>query len=91
MLSGFIWLLIIFRVHTVAHYFQGSCGCLLFSGFFLCRHYEYMLGKLLKDMYHDFLTNDNAPIKLRCQVLKNLQLYLVEEEITMSKSDAECE
>ncbi|XP_076440937.1 nipped-B-like protein A isoform X2 [Babylonia areolata] len=58
-------------------------------GFFLCRHYEYMLGKLVKEMYHDFLTNDNAPIKLRCQVLKNLQLYLVEEEISMAKSDAE--
>ncbi|KAK7101267.1 hypothetical protein V1264_024072 [Littorina saxatilis] len=62
---------------------------LCLAGFFLCRHYEYMLGKLLRDMYHDFLTNDNAPIKLRCQVLKNLQLYLVEEEITMSKSDAD--
>ncbi|KAK7495047.1 hypothetical protein BaRGS_00013687 [Batillaria attramentaria] len=58
-------------------------------GFFLCRHYEYMLGKLVKEMYHDFLTNDNASIKLRCQVLKNLQLYLIEEEIQMSKSDAE--
>lgn len=58
-------------------------------GFFLCRHYEFMLGKLVKEMYHDFLTNDNAAIKLRCQVLKNLQLYLTEEEITMAKSDAE--
>lgn len=42
-------------------------------------------------MYQDFLTNDNVPIKVRCQVLKNLQLYLLEEEITMAKSDAECE
>ena len=72
-------------------WFLGTTYFFLLSGFFLCRHYEYMLGKLMKDMYHDFLTNDNAPIKLRCQVLKNLQLYLVEEEITMSKSDAECE
>ena len=61
------------------------------SGFFLCRHYDYMLAKQVKDMYQDFLVNGNASVKLRCQVLKNLQLYLVQEEISMSKSDAECE
>ncbi|KAL8600997.1 hypothetical protein ACOMHN_030654 [Nucella lapillus] len=83
------------KVYDVLYYFihheeeDVQHKALTALGFFLCRHYEYMLGKLVKEMYHDFLTNDNAPIRLRCQVLKNLQLYLVEEEIAMAKSDAE--
>ncbi|XP_025080871.1 nipped-B-like protein B isoform X1 [Pomacea canaliculata] len=58
-------------------------------GFFLCRHFDYMLQTLVKTMYHDCLTNDSAPVKLRCQVLKNLQLYLIEEEVQMAKADAD--
>ncbi|XP_050412412.1 nipped-B-like protein [Patella vulgata] len=56
-------------------------------GFFLIRHYDYMLGPTVKDMYNMFLTDNNAPTKLRCQVLRNLQSYLVEEENRMLLAD----
>uniref|UniRef100_A0A2C9MAH1 Nipped-B protein n=1 Tax=Biomphalaria glabrata TaxID=6526 RepID=A0A2C9MAH1_BIOGL len=58
-------------------------------GFFACRHYTFMLGPVLKDLYTRLLTDDKASVKLRCQVLRNLQVYLTEEELQMSKSDAE--
>lgn len=58
-------------------------------GFFACRHYTFMLGPRLKDLYTQLLTDSMASIKLRCQVLKNLQVYLMEEELQMSKSDAD--
>ncbi|XP_060588229.1 nipped-B-like protein B isoform X3 [Ruditapes philippinarum] len=58
-------------------------------GFLAVRHYEYMLGRTLKTMYSEHLTNPDSPIKLKCQVLKNLSYYLVEEEVRMAKSDAD--
>ncbi|RUS79411.1 hypothetical protein EGW08_012824, partial [Elysia chlorotica] len=58
-------------------------------GFFACRHYTFMLGPRLKDLYTRLLTDSLASIKLRCQVLKNLQVYLLEEELQMCRSDAE--
>ncbi|XP_059166950.1 nipped-B-like protein [Physella acuta] len=58
-------------------------------GFFACRHYSFMLGPILKDLYTRLLTDDKASVKLRCQVLRNLQVYLTEEELQMSKSDAD--
>ncbi|XP_052774333.1 nipped-B-like protein A isoform X2 [Mya arenaria] len=58
-------------------------------GFLAVRHYEYMLGRTLKTMYTEQLTDANACLKLKCQVLKNLYLYLLEEEVRMAKSDAE--
>ncbi|XP_053394741.1 nipped-B-like protein isoform X2 [Mercenaria mercenaria] len=58
-------------------------------GFLAVRHYEYMLGRTLKTMYSEHLTNPDTPIKLKCQVLKNLYYYLVEEEVRMAKSDAD--
>ncbi|XP_041356628.1 nipped-B-like protein isoform X2 [Gigantopelta aegis] len=58
-------------------------------GFLVTHHYEFMLGKTLKDMYYSYLGDKDAPVKLRCQVLKNLQCYLTDEEVRMSKSDAD--
>lgn len=58
-------------------------------GFMAVRHYEYMLGKTLKTMYSDLLTNSDGSLKLKCQVLKNLYYYLEEEEVRMAKSDLE--
>lgn len=58
-------------------------------GFLAVRHYDYMLGKELKELYYNFLTNQDVPVSLKCQVLKNLQYYLQEEEIRMQKADAE--
>ena len=57
----------------------------------MTRHYEFMLGKHLRDLYHELLTQPDAPVKMRCQVLRNLQTYLIEEESKMMKADAECE
>lgn len=54
------------------------------------RHYEFMLHKQLRDPYHNLLTSHDAPVKMCIQVLRNLQTYLVEEEIKMMKADAEC-
>ncbi|XP_005090101.1 nipped-B-like protein B [Aplysia californica] len=58
-------------------------------GFFACRHYTFMLAPTLKELYNRLLTDPMASVKLRCQVLRNLQTYLLEEEFQMSKSDAD--
>ncbi|CAE1303158.1 SCC2 [Acanthosepion pharaonis] len=58
-------------------------------GFMCVRHYEYMLGRTMKGLYYYLLTDYNASVKLKIQALKNLQCYLVEEEIKMIKADAE--
>ncbi|GAB6029016.1 hypothetical protein CHUAL_004804 [Chamberlinius hualienensis] len=56
----------------------------------LCiRHYELMLGKEVKSLYNEMLTKDDAVVTLKCQVLKNIQTYLQEEEIRMIKQDSE--
>ena len=49
-----------------------------------------MLHKQLRDPYHHLLTHDDVPTRMCCQVLRNLQTYLVEEELKMMKADAEC-
>ena len=59
-------------------------------GFLCIRHYELMLGPEVKELYHYLLTSRDASIKLKCQVLRNLQNYLTEEELKMMKADAEC-
>jgi cohesin loading factor subunit SCC2 len=62
----------------------------VFAGFVVTRHYEMMLGIDLRDLYHNFLTNTTAPVEMRCQVLRNLQMYLNEEELRMMKAEEEC-
>jgi len=59
-------------------------------GFLVTHHYEFMLHKQLRDPYHHLLTQEDVPIRMCCQVLRNLQTYLVEEELKMMKADAEC-
>ncbi|CAE1178724.1 SCC2 [Acanthosepion pharaonis] len=58
-------------------------------GFMCIRHYEYMLGRTLKELYYYLLTDYNASTKLKIQALKNLHGYLVEEEVKMIQADAE--
>jgi len=65
------------------------CTC-HFAGFLVTHHYEFMLHKQLRDPYHHLLTNEDVPIRMCCQVLRNLQTYLVEEELKMMRADAEC-
>lgn len=56
----------------------------------LCiRHYEFMMTPELKELYHYLLTSDNAAINMRSQVLKNIEVYLQEEEKRMIKQDLE--
>ncbi|XP_033738813.1 nipped-B-like protein isoform X1 [Pecten maximus] len=83
------------KVYDVLHYFvfhedeEVRTKALTGLGFLFVRHYEFMLGVKAKTLYVDFLSNDHAPVKLKVQVLKNLQYYLQEEEVRMQKADAE--
>ncbi|GBM90286.1 Nipped-B-like protein [Araneus ventricosus] len=58
-------------------------------GFIMIRHYEFMLGPEVKSLYHYLLTSPGASSILKCQVLKNVTNYLVEEELRMIQKDAE--
>ena len=65
--------------------------CLCTSGLQAVRHYELMLGRDLRELYHNYLTSPDVSERLCCQVLKNIQTYLTEEETRMIKADHECE
>ena len=84
------------RVFEVLHYFckldDGDIKIKAFSGIgFLCnRHADFLLGTDMKELYWGILLDKNAPIKMLCQVLKNLQMYLQEEDERMRVADAEC-
>ncbi|XP_013793614.1 nipped-B-like protein A [Limulus polyphemus] len=58
-------------------------------GFMMIRHYDLMLGVDVKNLYHYLLTSPGAPVNMKCQVLKNLTNYLLEEEAQMIQKDAE--
>nr|XP_049695588.1 nipped-B-like protein B isoform X1 [Helicoverpa armigera] len=53
------------------------------------RHYEFMLRPELKDFYHQLLTSDLAPIEMKADVLRNIEMYLQEEEQRMIRQDKE--
>lgn len=54
------------------------------------RHYEFMLEAELKEFYHKQLTSEDAPLKMKTEVLVNIENYLVEEEKRMIQQDLEC-
>ncbi|GIY26683.1 nipped-B-like protein [Caerostris extrusa] len=58
-------------------------------GFMMIRHYEFMLGPEVKSLYYYLLTSPGASSILKCQVLKNITNYLIEEEMRMIQKDAE--
>ncbi|KAF8784326.1 nipped-B-like protein [Argiope bruennichi] len=58
-------------------------------GFIMIRHYEFMLGPEVKSLYHYLLTSPGVSSILKCQVLKNITNYLIEEELRMIQKDAE--
>ena len=60
-------------------------------GFLVVRHYEFMLSRELKTLYHELLTDKYGSVRMRCQVLRNLQAYLLEEEEKMMRAEDECE
>ncbi|XP_075218552.1 nipped-B cohesin loading factor [Lycorma delicatula] len=53
------------------------------------RHYDLMLGPVLKTLYHQLLKEEDAPLSMKVQVLKNIEIYLQEEERRMIKQDLE--
>lgn len=54
------------------------------------RHYEFMLENELKLFYHKILTSEEAPLRMKVEVLVNIENYLVEEENRMIQQDLEC-
>ncbi|OWR45028.1 putative delangin [Danaus plexippus plexippus] len=53
------------------------------------RHYEFMLRPELKEFYHQLLTSELAPIEMKADVLRNIEMYLQEEEQRMIRQDKE--
>lgn len=54
------------------------------------RHYEFMLQPDLKLFYHRMLTSESAPLRMKSEVLINIEMYLIEEEKRMIQLDLEC-
>lgn len=59
-------------------------------GFICIRHYEFMLETELKTFYHKMLIEIDAPLKMKTEVLQNIESYLMEEDNRMIKLDQEC-
>lgn len=59
-------------------------------GFICIRHYEFMLMPELKTFYHRMLVDIDAPLKMKTEVLLNVESYLMEEDNRMIKLDQEC-
>lgn len=55
------------------------------------RHYEFMLQPELKEYYHYLLSSELASLDMKAEVLKNIEMYLLEEEQRMIRQDKECE
>lgn len=45
----------------------------------------------VKSLYNGLLSDKRSSITLKIQVLKNLQMYLQEEDSRMQEADRECE
>ena len=56
-------------------------------GFFYNRYSKLMLREHSKQLYVDILMSFDSPIKLKCQVLKNLQLHLQADELRVTKNN----
>lgn len=54
-------------------------------------HPELMFVQDVKVLYNNTLSEDNPSVSRRIQVLKNLQIYLQEEDSRMQVADRECE
>lgn len=45
----------------------------------------------VKRLYNGLLSDIKSPVNLKIQVLKNLQMYLQEEDMRMLEADRDCE
>ena len=55
------------------------------------RHCEFMLQNDLKVFYHNMLMSDKVPLKMKSEVLINIEKYLLEEDRRMVQQNLECE
>lgn len=63
---------------------------LMAIGCICVRHYDFMLEDYLKTFYHSMLKDPNSPLEMKIEVLKNIEMYLSEEDTRMIKQDQEC-
>lgn len=54
------------------------------------RHYEFMLEDELKLFYHRMLMSNECHLKMKSEVLINIEMYLIEEEKRMIQENLEC-
>ncbi|XP_055682843.1 nipped-B protein isoform X1 [Lutzomyia longipalpis] len=60
-------------------------------GYFCVKNYEYLTMPELKDFYRDLLTSDTVLTEIKVTVVKNILLYLNEEDLRMDLSEKEWE
>lgn len=60
-------------------------------GYFCVTNCEYLTRQELRDYYNHLLSNVSDQNELKIMVLKNILLYLMEEEIKMTRNDKDCE
>lgn len=59
-------------------------------GNFCVKNYEYLTKQELRDYYNYLLTQDTVLTEMKIVVLKNILMYLTEEENKMVRNDKEC-
>lgn len=59
-------------------------------GNFCVKNYEYLMKVELRDYYNYLLTQDKVLTDMKITVLKNILMYLTEEENQMVRKDKEC-
>lgn len=64
---------------------------LLSMGNFCVKNYEYLTKTELREYYNYLLTQDTVLTEMKINVLKNVLMYLTEEENKMVRNDKECE
>lgn len=60
-------------------------------GNFCVKNYEYLTKTELREYYNYLLTQDTVLTEMKINVLKNILMYLTEEENKMVRNDKECE
>jgi cohesin loading factor subunit SCC2 len=59
-------------------------------GYFCVTNCEYLTRSELKEYYNHLLSNLSDQNELKIMVLKNILLYLMEEELKMTRNDKDC-
>lgn len=59
-------------------------------GNFCVKNYEYLTKTELREYYNYLLTQDTVLTEMKIVVLKNILMYLTEEENKMVRNDKEC-